>query len=110
MLAAVFYGCCAALPTYGKDAEGLTNALRMFNMVLSDYTGEQIKQAFLYWLKTNRTFPTPADIVSLILRPGKPPFERSVYISLQKKRDNDYLRDAEWKYIKEYEDFIVTGD
>ena len=88
LMTKVFYGCCAVYPTYGKDSEQLTDALQMFNMCLYDYTGEQIKNAFVSWMKTNKSFPTPADIINLIERKGKPAFDKTIYLSLVKKRDN----------------------
>jgi hypothetical protein len=104
----VFYGCCAVFPTYGKDEEQLTDALQMFNMCLHDYTAEQIKGAFLAWMKSNKQFPTPADIINLIERGNKPAFDRAVYTSISKKQPEDRI-DEEWEYMKDFEKFQILG-
>jgi len=89
----------------------LKDSLAMFGMILFDYTGEQIKQAFLFWMKTNNQFPTPADIVNIIERDGKPAFDKTVYVNLCKKRQTtpDDLRSSEWEYMEDYERFAITG-
>lgn len=98
-----------ALKTYGKEPEQLEAIIPMFNMVLADYPYSAIEQAFSYYLRHNTEFPSPADIAQIIDRGGnKPPFERSVYVAITKKHGEDRSR-AEWQYIKDYEQFIVTG-
>ena len=107
-----FYGCCAIYPTYGKDEEQLTDALAMFNMCLFDYTGEQIKQGFVAWMKGNKSFPTPMDIINLIERKGKPALDKSVYISLTKRKQEqpDFLTRDEWQYLADYEHYAIHGE
>lgn len=83
-------------------------AIRIFHLVLADYPIEQITMAFGKWLETNSTFPAPADIVSLIRRGGKPPLERSYYISISKK-PADQRTKAEWSYMADYEEFLREG-
>jgi hypothetical protein len=97
-----------ALKLYGKEAEHLTSIIQMFNLVLSDYPIEKIRKAFAYYLRHNSEMPTPADIAVIIERGNKPPFDKSVYISISKKNPDQRTSD-EWEYMKEYENFIITG-
>lgn len=80
-------------------------------MVLWDYPIDSIKEAFKFWLATNRTFPKPADIVNVIERKGRPPLDKAVYGSLSEKRKRhpENLTTEEWAYIREYENFIING-
>lgn len=110
--------CYEALNVYGKTPEQASGALRLFSMVLADYTIEQITTAFTQYLHNHRDMPTPSDIVGYIRREGRPPLDRSIYISLCKKREltawregsevwqrGDGLTDAETKYIADYEKY-----
>lgn len=108
-MAKVFYGCCSVYPTYGKDNQSLVDALQMFNMCLFDYTGQEIKDAFIAWMRSNKQFPTPSDIISLIERKGKPAFDKTVYLNLSKKAPQDRT-DDEWQYMREYEKWQVSGE
>lgn len=106
-----FYACAAIFPTYGKDSNEMKDALSIFQMCLADYSAEQIKKGFTTWLKSNKAFPTPCDIINIIERNGKPAFEKTIYISLLKKKDNnpDSMSKEEWQYIKEYENWYISG-
>lgn len=102
------------LKTYGKEPEQLTNANRLFQVVLSDYDIEKIEGAFRVYFKTASEMPAPADIVNIIERGGKPAFDKSVYLRLVKRQEADpynwnALTPEEREYIKEYERFQVTG-
>lgn len=80
--------------------------------MLSDYSYSDIRIAFKTYLKSNRELPAPSDIINIIERGGKPPFERSVYIALTKKKTQtpENLTSAEWAYMREYEQYSITGD
>lgn len=97
-----------ALRTYGKEPEQIEAVIGVFNLVLADYTFSQIEAAFAYYLKTSNEMPAPADIAIIIERGNKPPFERSVYISITKKHGEDRNAD-EWQYMRDYEKFIISG-
>lgn len=103
--------CFDIFPLYGREPESAENIRKAFNLQLSEYTGEQITKAFAYHLKVFKDFPVPANIVEIIERNGKPPFERSVYIQLcQKKKDSpESLSRDDWEYMADYERFITTG-
>jgi hypothetical protein len=102
------FQCFQSLRTYGKEPEQLGAVNGMFQMVLAEYPYDKIKGAFSYFLRHNNEMPTPADIVNIIERGGKPPLERSVYVSIQKKPKDERSSD-EWAYCREYENFILTG-
>jgi len=80
----------------------------MFQLVLADYPIDKIRSAFTYYLKFNSDLPAPADIATIIERGNKPPFDRAVYVAISKKQAEDRTSD-EWKYMRDYEHFIVTG-
>lgn len=52
--------------TYGKDPKALTNIMRAFDQVLSPYPTDSIMRAFRDWMKTEKTMPTPADILAIL--------------------------------------------
>lgn len=47
---------------YGKQPEALANIVQGFSLALEDQSVEDIRRAFMEWLNTNSTMPTPADI------------------------------------------------
>jgi hypothetical protein len=87
----------------------MKNLNAMFQMVLADYTLDQVRSAFAFYLKNNSELPAPADICNIIERGGKPPLEKAVYVSICKK-DGCSRSDDDWAYIKEYEHFALTGE
>lgn len=86
----------------------MKNMNAIFQIALADYSIEQIHAAFAFHLKYGKGLPEPSDIATVIERGNKPPFERSVYINFTKKSPENRTSD-EWKYIREYEKFMVTG-
>lgn len=97
-----------ALKTYGKEPEQLESVKKFFHFALADYPWERIREALAYYIKNNAEFPTPADIVQIIQRGNKPPFDRAVYVSITKKHA-DQRTGEEWAYMREYEAFILRG-
>lgn len=96
------------LNVYGKTPEQLGNVTKLFFAVLANYPAETIKAAFLTYLKTNSTMPTPADIENII-NPPRPKPDWPVYIALKKRIHDGYfplsderqfLRDCE-QYAKD---------
>jgi hypothetical protein len=102
------FQCFDALKVYGKDPEQLQNLNSVFQMVLADYTLDQVRKAFSFYLKHNSDLPAPADIVNIIERNGKPPLDKSIYIAISKKHESDRTG-QECLYIKDYERFMITG-
>lgn len=107
-LATLIHACYDIFPQFGREPTALDNARRAFQIALADFTLEQIEAAFRYWIKNFNQFPTPADIQHVVLRGNKPPFERTVYLSIAKKHGEDRTP-AEWQYVRDYEKFILTG-
>lgn len=101
----MFHG---ALKTYGKEAESLEDVQKLFLFALAEYPVQKIVDAFAYYTKYFNEFPAPSDIVCIIERGNKPPFERSVYIGITKKPPDQRTRE-EWQYLREYEDFMING-
>jgi hypothetical protein len=93
---------------YGKKTSQLENLTKMFIFTLAEYPYEKISKAFRFYAKHYSEMPTPADIVSIIERNGKPPFERAVYVGLKQKPKEDLL-DDEWQYIRDYEQWAISG-
>ena len=96
------------LNTYGKEPEQLENAKKLFHFALADYPWERIRPALAFHFKYNKEFPVPADIVQIIERGNKPPFERAVYVSISKK-DPQHRTSDEWAYMRDYESWMVNG-
>ena len=109
ILAVTLYDCFQTMPQFGKDPEALESMMRLFSSALAEFTGDQIVAAFAYFLKTFNGMPTPADIATIINRGGKPPFERTIYISIRQKPAEERTGD-EWQYLRDYEKFIITGE
>lgn len=107
-LSEFLYQAFNSLKLYGKQAEQLEDAIVMHQMVLADYPYEKVKKACLYYLKHNNEMPAPSDIVTIIERGNKPPFDRAVYVSINKK-EPELRTSEEWAYLRDYERFIVEG-
>ncbi|MCI5049986.1 MAG: hypothetical protein MRY32_06605 [Rickettsiales bacterium] len=100
--------CFDALKTYGKEPEQMGKLTQLFNMVLSDYTLQQVKDAFRYYVKHYDEVPTPANIARIIERGNKPPFSESVYIAITKKHPEERTGE-DWTYMRDFEEFIISG-
>lgn len=87
---------------YGKKPDNFSVVNDVFQKILSKYPGNKVEKAFEMWLEKSEEFPTPSDIVNLILRNGKMPLSESQYISISRKEGQDRT-DAEWQYLKDYE-------
>lgn len=102
--------CFDSQRVYGKEPEQIGNVNKMFQLILAEYPYEKIRAAFIRFLKTSPEMPTPADICRLIDGEGKPVFDKSTYIALQKRKDaDDYLTPKERKYMQEYENQNIEG-
>ena len=108
------FQCFQSLKVYGKEPEALESVVAMHNLVLADYPIQKIREAFAFYLRHNNELPAPSDIANIIERGGKPAFDRSVYLSLVKRKQADpyaynVLTSDEHQYIKDYEKFMVSG-
>ncbi len=105
----MLYQCFQTLKLYGKEPDSLESATAMFQLVLADYPFDKIKSAFAFYLGHNSEFPAPADIANIINRGMKPPFDKTVYVTISKK-DAEMRSHEEWEYMREYEQFSIRGD
>lgn len=104
----MLYQCFQSLKLYGREPEAFESVVSMHMMVLADYPMHAIKSAFAYYLRHNNELPAPADIANIIERGNKPPFDKAVYVSISKKYIEDRTR-AEGEYMREYEQWMITG-
>lgn len=98
-------GCFALQRLYGKPPESATSMAtitNMFHAMLGKYPAEQVTRAFELWMERGQQFPTPADIISLIKRKGKPPLKESDIIAIRKKDGENRTRD-EWDMLAEWD-------
>lgn len=95
-----------ALKTYGKEPEQLDSVKKLMHFALADYPWQKIQDALAFYFRHNTEFPAPADLVQIIERGNKPPFDRAVYTTLSKKHPADRTSD-EWAYMREYEAFML---
>jgi hypothetical protein len=111
-LSALLLICYDTLDTFGKEPEQLENASKLFAMVLSDFTMQQIESAFKIYLKTNSVMPKPADIVYII----EPPKEKKKWCKVtfleikRKKRENVFTTNEENQYCEDFLKVAVSGE
>lgn len=99
-------GCFTLQRLYGKSpesAENMATITNLFHGMLSKFPANQVLLAFEIWMQRSQQFPTPADIISIIKRRGKPPLKESDIIAIRKKNGEDRTR-AEWKTLEEWEE------
>lgn len=77
---------------------------KLFLFALSDYPTDKVIDAMAFYIRNYTDFPAPADIVQIIERGNKPPFDRAVYTTLSKK-DPEFRTSDEWAYMRDYENF-----
>lgn len=104
----MLFQCFQGLKLYGKEPEALEALVAMFQLVLHDYTMDQIRRAFALHLKRSNEMPAPADIANIIERGNRPPFERAVYVNLSRKPPEHRTSD-EWAYMRDYEADRLAG-
>jgi hypothetical protein len=95
-------GCFVIQKLYGRQPENIEVINQTFHSVLGKYPADAVMRAFEVWLERSQEFPTPADIVGLIRRNGKPPLSQAMYVAIQKKRGEERTPD-DWQYMREYE-------
>jgi hypothetical protein len=94
----------SALKTYGKKPDQMEAVTKLFLFALSDYPTDKVIDAMAFYIRNYTDFPAPADIVQIIERGNKPPFDRAVYTTLSKK-DPEFRTSDEWAYMRDYENF-----
>jgi hypothetical protein len=94
--------CLAMQKLYGRSVENTEIVIRMFHKLLANQPAEKVTKAFEAWLLKSQEFPTPADIISLIQRNGKPPLKESDIIAIRKK-DGEHRTKADWQMLAEWD-------
>lgn len=105
-------GCFDTLDVYGKTANQLETISDMFILTLQEYNIEQIKDAFIKYMKINSKMPTPADISNIINPPvveWKPDW--TYYNSLKERRNKGDLGKytPEFTYMKKCEEWAQNN-
>lgn len=95
-------GCFLLQKVYGKRPENILAVNQLFHTLLGKYESAQVLRAFELWLERSPEFPTPADIVGIIKRRGRPPLTRETYIAVSRK-DAEMRDAADWRLLREYE-------
>jgi hypothetical protein len=103
--------CYEGLNIYGKSPEQLEAIIMLMQMTLKRFPYEIIKSAFEIYLEKGSVMPTPADIIKTIEPPQKEQvWCGATYIQLcKRKRENQFMLDAELKYIKDFENARITA-
>ena len=101
-------GCFVLQKMYGRAPESTATVERLFQTMLAPYPAGKVIRAFEAWLERSQEFPTPADIIGLIKRNGKPPLKESDIIAIRKKDGED--RDGtEWRMLREWDEQQSEG-
>jgi hypothetical protein len=102
-LDALLLGCFTVQRIYGKEPDSLVAVNQVFHNVLGGLPGDQVVRAFQLWMQRSQEFPTPADIVGIVKRKGRPPLKESDIIAIRKKDGENRTRE-EWAMLREWED------
>lgn len=94
--------CFSVQKMYGRQPENIEVINQVFHRILGKYRGNRVLMAFEAWMERSQEFPTPADIVSLLKRNGRPPLSKEIYISISKK-EPEFRNSNDWQYLREYE-------
>lgn len=95
-------GCFSVQKLYGRDIANAETVTELFHAMLGQYPAAQVLKAFELWLQRSQEFPTPADIIGIIKRKGKPPLSKEMFIAISKKSGEDRTKD-DWQYLRDYE-------
>ncbi len=87
---------------YGRDVANSGHVINLFQRILAKYPADRAIKAFELWLERSQEFPTPADIIGLIKRNGRPPIKESDVIAVRKKYGADRSSD-DWQLLREWD-------
>ena len=107
-LDSLMMGCFASQKLYGRDPGNSEAITEMFHAMLAPYPASHCLRAFEIWLERSQEFPTPANIIGIIKRKGKPPLKESGIIAIRKK-DGEFRTREEWAMLREWEAEQVEG-
>jgi hypothetical protein len=95
-------GCFMLQKLYGKQPENIGAVNQLFHSILANQPADKVIRAFELWIERSQEFPTPADIIGLIKRNGRPPLSKEMYISIS-KMDAENRTGDDWAYLRDYE-------
>jgi hypothetical protein len=98
----MLYQCFQGLKVWGKDPDSLEGAVALFQVTLADFPMDKIRTAFTLHLARSSEMPTPADIIGLIRRSGRPLLSHAMYVAISRKNGEDRTSE-DWKFIRDYE-------
>lgn len=96
-------GCFALQKLYGKAPESMETVVLLFHTILSKHSAEKVIKAFQTWLERSQEFPTPADIIGLIKRNGKPPLSESQFIAISRKEYGERTTEEHW-FLRQWQE------
>lgn len=104
--------CFDTLDTYGKTEEQLESAIKVFQLVLKDYTYNEVEQAIYRYMQVAKTMPKPADIINIINPPKKKrEFCKVTFLDIKRRmRENQFITFEEEQYIRDFLDAAVSTD
>lgn len=101
-----------AQKTYGKTPEQMEKLAQMIVYAFSDKPAQDVREALAKMALYSSELPTVAELAQVIYRKGKPPFDKTVYLGLARKRDNGdgmLLSSDDWAYLRDYENYMKSG-
>lgn len=87
---------------YGKTPEEIPDLLRGFLLILGEESYEDIRGAFIEYLRKNNQMPAPSDIYGII-HPDPPQLSQAYYTKIKRRAVKYYITDDEREYIRRFE-------
>lgn len=94
--------CFSVQKLYGKQPENIEIINQVFQNVLGRFQATKVIKAFEKWMERSQEFPTPADIVNLIKRNGRPPLSEALFVTISKK-DYEDRTEGERQYMRDFQ-------
>lgn len=101
-LDSMLLACFSVQKMYGRQPENIEIINQVFHNILGRFQGNKVIKAFEKWMERSQEFPTPADIVNLIKRNGRPPLSESLFVTISKK-DYEDRTEEERQYMRDYQ-------
>ena len=88
--------------TYGKQAGDLKVVTKIFADMFNGFPMDHVLSAFKTWQMTNREFPTPVDILTILVNEGEQDPERNKYYKIGRESGWRKLSEKGEKFIDDY--------
>lgn len=108
IILAELYRRFSVYKVFGKEPESFENYISVIVSDCKHLPTEKILKAIITHSQRSNEPPTPADIIGLVKRNGRPPIKESEIIAIRKKAGEDRTTD-EWEMLKEWEEQQTTG-